>query len=334
MQRTILPGALYCESLQSTFESSLEYDLFDLPIMTALINKSRLTFARKRSNQRFAASCNKEERGIMLTKSNKNRLQVLGITTMCALAVLVSLGVCGSLSNHSEASAAESQKEVAVSEEKSDESQKPANTNTAKAKEATSDKKDAKTSGSKAAKTAEVTTDKSTAKKSDNADKKTPKANASSDTQTAWGEGLDCAACHTKVADTLNNDKCLASKHTAVECTTCHADATLADTHATVSADDRMPSSLRASAVDTALCEGCHEPETLAEKTVDCTVLTDDNGTMVNPHELPDVAEHAEVTCVSCHKMHSKTGVEKSASRACQSCHHTNVYECGTCHAA
>lgn len=269
----------------------------------------------------------------MITKSNKNRLLILGAIVMCALAVLVALGAYSPLPNHSEASAAESQKEAAVSEEKSDESQKSANTNVAKAKDTTSDNKGAKASENKAAKSTATKTDKSTAKKADTTDKKASKA-TSSDTQAAWGEGLDCASCHTKVADTLDNDKCLASKHTAVECTTCHADGALADVHATVSADDRMPSSLRASAVDTALCEGCHAPETLAEKTVDCTVLTDDNDTVVNPHELPDVAEHAEVTCVSCHKMHSKTGVEKSASRACQSCHHTNVYECGTCHAA
>lgn len=157
---------------------------------------------------------------------------------------------------------------------------------------------------------------------------------AASTTQTSWGEGLDCATCHTKVADSLENDKCLISQHTTLECTSCHGDATLADVHANVSIDDRMPSSLRASVVDTTTCEGCHAPDTLVDTTADSTILTDDNDTVVNPHDLPDVTEHAEVTCVSCHKMHSKTGIEKSASRACQSCHHTNVYECGTCHAA
>ena len=61
-------------------------------------------------------------------------------------------------------------------------------------------------------------------------------------------------------------------------------------------------------------------------------VLTDMNGTIVNPHALPESADHAEVSCVSCHQMHAAGSIEKKAQRACASCHHADVYECYTCH--
>lgn len=81
-------------------------------------------------------------------------------------------------------------------------------------------------------------------------------------------------------------------------------------------------------------CASCHDLDDIREATKDSAVLTDVNGTVVNPHDLPEVAEHAEVVCAGCHKTHEVTeSTAKSAARACASCHHADVYECYTCHA-
>lgn len=303
----------------------------------------------------------------MSTKINRRRLISLGTLAMCMLVIVVALGACSPAEQNNASSNAEPKTEAATPKESTeDPAESKADTDKVENTAEDTAEKDAAKEDSKSSKdeTNEAAADKADkADKADEADEgknadasksaqneqpeKSDAADASSAddnaepsastapaTQASWADGRDCTSCHTKVADTLENSDCLVSKHTTLECVTCHADASLADVHADVSADDRMPSSLRSSVVDTANCESCHNPETLVEATVDSTILTDDNNTVVNPHDLPGVAEHAEVTCISCHKMHSKTGIEKSASRACQSCHHTNVYECGTCHAA
>ncbi len=57
------------------------------------------------------------------------------------------------------------------------------------------------------------------------------------------------------------------------------------------------------------------------------------NGTVVNPHALPEVEDHADITCGSCHQMHSDKPIDRTARATCNSCHHAGVFECGTCHA-
>lgn len=151
-----------------------------------------------------------------------------------------------------------------------------------------------------------------------------------------WSMDSDCGTCHTKQAESQTDGACLASKHAANDCVQCHSDeSTLSGVHEGATATATMPSTLKKTSVDTeATCESCHNPAELATKTADCTVLTDDEGTVVNPHDLPSNADHEEVNCISCHKLHSSTGIEKTAQRACSSCHHAGVYACGTCHAA
>ena len=151
-----------------------------------------------------------------------------------------------------------------------------------------------------------------------------------------WSAESACSTCHDKQAESQTDSACLASKHASQTCMQCHTDASaLASVHADARADSKMPSTLKATAVDDeAVCQSCHAHEDVAEKSQASTVLTDENGTVVNPHDLPEGDQHAEVTCTSCHKVHSSTGVEKTAQRACTSCHHTNVYESNTCHAA
>ncbi len=70
----------------------------------------------------------------------------------------------------------------------------------------------------------------------------------------------------------------------------------------------------------------------LIAATADSTVLTDEKGTTVNPHDLPAVEDHASINCIDCHKGHSSDTIEVSAMKACTLCHHENVFECYTCH--
>lgn len=151
-----------------------------------------------------------------------------------------------------------------------------------------------------------------------------------------WSVDGDCSACHTDQAESKTDSACLASKHADQTCTQCHTDTdSLAAVHAEASPDDKKPSTLKATSVDDeAVCQSCHDRDEIAAGSQASTVLTDENGTVVNPHSLPEGDQHTEIACTTCHKVHSSTGVEKSAQRACTSCHHTNVYECNTCHAA
>ena len=84
------------------------------------------------------------------------------------------------------------------------------------------------------------------------------------------------------------------------------------------------------SPIENELCFTCHGSyEALAEKTADGTVLTDKTGTVVNPHAIPANGEHnEEPACKNCHKMHG----DSDPQEYCRSCHHADVYECGTCH--
>lgn len=94
-----------------------------------------------------------------------------------------------------------------------------------------------------------------------------------------------------------------------------------------------MPSKLRKSSIDEAICFSCHDSyESLAAKTTEVTVLTDSAGTTVNPHALPASDDHDRLTCIDCHSMHGAEGADALAQNACVTCHHTGVYECGTCH--
>lgn len=153
-----------------------------------------------------------------------------------------------------------------------------------------------------------------------------------------WTMESDCAACHTDEAQSYEDTNCLASQHADVACTTCHADEVgLADRHDDVEIGDRTPRRLRATEVDTQACVTCHgDYEALAQATAGVTVLTDENGTTVNPHEVTTTVnaagQHDEITCVDCHAMHVDEPSADQAVATCRTCHHADVYECGTCH--
>ena len=184
----------------------------------------------------------------------------------------------------------------------------------------------------------------------------------------AWSMDADCASCHTKEAQThvviegaedagaadvgdaakpASKDAAaseptaagadplpLAAVHQAVPCTGCHSDEKVLSTvHDGVTADSKLPKRLRKAKIDEALCLGCHGSyEDLAEKTADCAVLTDSAGTVVNPHDLPEGADHAKIDCLDCHTAHKAQEASETALNTCTGCHHTGVFECGTCH--
>lgn len=151
----------------------------------------------------------------------------------------------------------------------------------------------------------------------------------------AWSPEIDCTACHAKEATTSSDVKCIAGSHTTAQsfkCVTCHADEeTLAEVHKDMNSG-KAPKKLKKTTVDQELCLSCHNQSDLASKTASSTILTDDQGTAVNPHDMPTNDDHASTTCINCHKGHSTDGVQKEAPSYCTSCHHENVYECGTCH--
>lgn len=154
--------------------------------------------------------------------------------------------------------------------------------------------------------------------------------------QAVWSIDQDCAMCHESEQASMADSTCMASFHAAVECATCHADADGSMTSAHEGATADKVSSrvkLKETKVDMATCQSCHAADELASKTADVDVLTDNNGTTVNPHALPEGGDHTGIDCFQCHSVHDpKAKTEVNAEKTCRNCHHQNVYECYTCH--
>lgn len=148
-----------------------------------------------------------------------------------------------------------------------------------------------------------------------------------------WTEGSNCSVCHTVQADSFADSQCVASQHAESDCLVCHVDAeALSSLHEGVSTDSKMTKRLQSTEVSDEICFGCHAGrEQLTEQTAACTVFTDNNGTVVNPHAMPNNSDHDSFTCASCHDMHVASSAEDYQQK-CIGCHHAGVYECGTCH--
>lgn len=146
----------------------------------------------------------------------------------------------------------------------------------------------------------------------------------------------DCVVCHTNEGSSMDDTACLVgtADHESMTCFSCHDDeAALTDAHANVAFGDKEPKRLKSTTVDAALCESCHNADELVAKTAESTVLTDNKGTVVNPHAVMGLNEdHSEINCLTCHEAHGSDPVSETAPDACSSCHHTNVYERHTCH--
>lgn len=152
-------------------------------------------------------------------------------------------------------------------------------------------------------------------------------------TDFSWSKDLDCDMCHTQEVETRVDEKCLASVHAVNACIDCHSDeAGLSDVHKDVdTVEDPEKGRLWKTSVDDATCIGCHESwEALAVTTAADTTLTDAQGLTVNPHQIPEGGDHDEIYCASCHVMHKND--PSVIRRQCVSCHHAEVWECGTCH--
>ena len=162
----------------------------------------------------------------------------------------------------------------------------------------------------------------------------------------AWTEGLDCADCHKKETAAAEGPKdagatengeaptSLIETHAALDfaCSTCHCDKkTLSALHESPSSKKKVRR-LKQTEVAEELCLSCHDAAALAEATQDLGLLVDKEGLEVNPHDLPDVEGHADLSCTSCHAAHEASVLRDEAVETCTNCHHANVFACGTCH--
>ena len=151
----------------------------------------------------------------------------------------------------------------------------------------------------------------------------------------SWSADSNCVTCHAAEAASATDASCqLSAGHSSTACIECHTDtAGLSSAHAKVTATDTDGTSrLRKTEVTGEACLGCHEGDYAPEATVASTALTDSEGTVVNPHDLPEVVEHEDIVCADCHSMHAQESLAETASEKCLTCHHEDVYECGTCH--
>ena len=184
---------------------------------------------------------------------------------------------------------------------------------------------------------------------------------ATQETSYEWSMDLDCALCHQKEAEGLapaEADKAegaeaapagsgadgkgagaaqvsaYAAMHAqtlGLECVACHSDEKgLAEGHKNLNSG-KEARRLKKSKVGSEACTTCHKAEDLAEKTAEYQGLTDKNGTVVNPHDLPQVESHQSIACTDCHQAHSGKQIDLTAATTCNSCHHAGVYECNTC---
>ncbi len=173
------------------------------------------------------------------------------------------------------------------------------------------------------------------------------------DTQWHWSPESTCAACHVGEDASLASVPCAQEQFSADACLTCHNDASvLEEAHADVSALSTRKTAHAATIADET-CERCHNATELAEATAHSTVLTDANGTVANPHNLPADESHAAIACANCHNPHEDfhsasnttsnaaditnaadvaTSPANRAPQICESCHHAGVFECYTCH--
>ncbi len=148
-----------------------------------------------------------------------------------------------------------------------------------------------------------------------------------------WSADSDCATCHSTQHASLADGASLAALHPDQTCTDCHVDVEgLAGAHEGVAIGDTEPKRLKETDIERSLCQSCHVADEIVALAEDCTALTDSNGTVVNPHVLPDNDSHNDIECFDCHSAHEAAPAETSARDVCLNCHHHDIYECYTCH--
>lgn len=152
----------------------------------------------------------------------------------------------------------------------------------------------------------------------------------------AWSPDAECGVCHTVQEASLASIPCAAAvaERSDSPCSVCHAEeAGLAQAHEGATPEKASKAKLLDTTIDERACTDCHGAyEQLAEKTADVSVLTDSEGTVVNPHDRPAGEGHAGSTCANCHMLHTGDPAAEAAPAYCLDCHHADVYECNTCH--
>jgi hypothetical protein len=154
----------------------------------------------------------------------------------------------------------------------------------------------------------------------------------------AWSMDSNCAICH--IAESTGQDPTAPAlyheEQEGVECVTCHTagESELAKVHEGTTATDTMPARLRVTKVADDACLSCHEKGEVVTLTQASTVLTDDEGTVVNPHEPPDNSSHVNIRCTNCHQQHKpREEIAKNSMATCTLCHHERVFTCDdSCH--
>lgn len=151
-----------------------------------------------------------------------------------------------------------------------------------------------------------------------------------------WSVDSDCVTCHAEEGASLNIETCGVYIHAqdGSTCIACHNDeAVLAQSHDGVTTESKLPSRLKKSEVSNDTCLSCHVRDEIAAATADYEGLTDYQGRVGNPHDLPSTDGHNALECVDCHDMHVEgADIAQSAYDTCLSCHHSGEWECGTCH--
>lgn len=154
-----------------------------------------------------------------------------------------------------------------------------------------------------------------------------------------WTSESDCAVCHTTEVESGLDSVDLYGFHqvsnSSMPCNACHnQNDALATVHEGKTVENKVSTRLKETEVDSALCLSCHVEDELSGLTAGVTVLTDFNGTTVNPHQLASSDSHDKITCSDCHKMHQPIAdIPENAQTSCIRCHHAGVYDkCSTCH--
>lgn len=145
---------------------------------------------------------------------------------------------------------------------------------------------------------------------------------------------MNCSTCHDKQVKSMTNPAMHASAHEKKgigQCTTCHSPASLKESHANVKPGETKFVKARRYPQD--FCLKCHGTYAqITKRTEGRKSLMDTKGKIVNPHDLPKVAQHGKLTeCSVCHKEHKE---KTDIVRYCQGCHHTGEFlACSKCHA-
>ncbi|WP_148206714.1 cytochrome c3 family protein [Desulfitobacterium hafniense] len=146
-----------------------------------------------------------------------------------------------------------------------------------------------------------------------------------------WSVDKDCSVCHSAEHASISNINYTASAHADMGCLACHKDTDgLATVHEAAKSSNPGTIKKLKNPITNEVCLSCHGSyAALAEQTKNSIVLTDEDGTVVNPHAIPVNKKHdPNPKCTDCHKIH--TGSDPQAY--CYTCHHTKTFECYTCH--